>query len=72
MIRIPPTNRIDVLQKNWEKFIKSVDSFRVLCYSEECYIMARYACLSERQAADAVINKKTGVKRQWKKTEFVL
>ena len=30
--------------------------------------MARYTCF----AGDAVINKKTGVKRQWKKTEFVL
>lgn len=32
-----------ILQKN-EKIIDRLES---LCYSKECYIMARYACLSE-------------------------
>ena len=52
---------------------KLVDSLFGLCYSEECYIMARYAYLSLNRRDHVVINiNKTGVKRQWKKTEFVL
>ena len=34
--------------------------------------MARYACLKVRRDHVVINNKKTGVKRQWKKTEFVL
>ena len=34
--------------------------------------MARYACLKVRRDHVVINNKKTGVKRKWKKTEFVL
>ena len=64
-----------------KKLKKTVDSTDSLCYSEECYIMARNAYLSRKGVistlgqAGSCYNKykeKTGVKRQWKKTEFVL
>jgi hypothetical protein len=52
---------------------KTVDTQLAAWYSEECYIMARYA-YSPIKRAETSCNKykKTGVKRQWKKTEFVL
>ncbi len=37
---------------------KNVDTAFLLWYSEECYIMARYAYLSKDEGDHAVINKR--------------